>query len=66
MKLEDIGIAVVLAWALICSVIAVPLVSSASSWVLLVASGVLPPLVILRMWHPPSQAMPAIIGDVRT
>lgn len=63
MKLEDIGIAVVLAWALICGVIAVPLVSSASNWILLVASGVLPPLVILRMWHPPPQA--AIIGDVR-
>ena len=65
MKLEDIGIAVVLAWAFICGVIAVALVSSASSWVLVVASGVLPPLVILRMWHPPSQAVPAIIGDVR-
>ena len=65
MKLEDIEIAVVLAWALIWSVIAVPLVSSASSWVLLVASGVLPPLVILRMWRPVMRTVSASIRDAR-
>lgn len=65
MKLEDIEIAVVLAWALIWSVIAVGLASSASSWVLLVASGMLPPLLILRLWPPPPPMTPAIIPEAR-
>ena len=65
MKLEDIEIAVVLAWALIWGAIAVPLVSSVSNWVLLVASGVLLPLLILRMWRAPARTMPVSIRDAR-
>ena len=65
MKLEDMKIAVVIAWALIWSVIAVSLVSSASSWILLVGSGVLPPLMILRMWHPPARTVSASIREAR-
>ena len=65
MKPEDLEIAVVLAWALIWSVIAVALASSPSNWVLLVALGVLPPLLILRMWRPPLCTVPARIRDAR-
>jgi len=52
MKPEEMKMAAVIAWALIWSVIAVSLVTSVSSWILLVGAGVLPPLVIVRMWHP--------------
>jgi hypothetical protein len=55
---EGMMIAVVIAWALIWSVIAVSLVSSASSWFLLVGSGVLPPLM-MWMWHPAAQTVSA-------
>ena len=65
MKLEDMKIAVVIAWALIWSVIAVSLVSSASSWILVVGSGVLPPLMILWMWHPAARTVSARIREAR-
>lgn len=65
MKLEDLELSVVLAWALIWSVIAVALASSPSNWVLLVALGVLPPLLILRMRHPRLRTVPARIRDAR-
>ena len=58
MKLEDMKMAVVLAWAIVWSIVAVSLVSSASSWILLVGAGVLPPLVIARMWHPMMRTVP--------
>ena len=58
MKPEEMKMAVVIAWALIWSVVAVSLVSSVSNWILVVASGVLPPLMILRMWHPPARTVP--------
>jgi hypothetical protein len=63
MTLEQMKIAVVIAWALIWSVIAVSLVSSVSNWILVVGSGVLPPLMILRMWHPPARTVPATIRE---
>ena len=65
MKLEDMKIAVVIAWALIWSVIAVSLVSSASNWLLVVGSGVLPALMILRTWHAPAQTVSASIREAR-
>jgi hypothetical protein len=65
MTREDMKAAVVIAWALIWSVIAVSLVSSASSWILLVGSGVLPPLIILRMWHSPARTVPAVSREAR-
>ena len=65
MKLEDMKIAVVIAWALIWSVIAVSLVSSVGNWILVVGSGVLPPLMILRMWHPPARTVSARIREAR-
>ena len=39
-------------------------VRSASNWILLFGSGVLPPLMLLRMWHPPAQAMSESIREV--
>ena len=65
MKPEDMKVAVVIAWALIWSVIAVSLVSSASNWILVVGSGVLPALMILRMWHPSPRTVPAGIREAR-
>ena len=64
MTLGDMKAAVVIAWALIWGVIAVSLVSSASSWILVVGLGVLPPLMILRMW-PPARTAPAGIREAR-
>ena len=63
MTFEDMKIAVVIAWALIWSVIAVSLVSSVSTWILVVGAGVLPPLMILRMWHPPARTVFARIRE---
>ena len=63
MTLVDIKIAVVIAWALIWSVIAVSLVSSVSNWIVLVGAGVLPPLMILRTWHPPARTVYARIRE---
>ena len=63
--LEHMKIAVVIAWALIWSVIAVSLASSVGNWILVVGAGVLPPLMILRMWHPPGRAVPAGIREAR-
>jgi len=65
MALEEMKIGAVIAWAFIWSVIAVSLVSSVSSWILLVRSGVLPPLMILRMWHPLARTVPAGIREAR-
>ena len=61
----DMKTAVVIAWALIWSVIAVSLVSSASSWILLVGSGVLLPLIVLRLWHSPARAVPVVVREAR-
>jgi len=65
MNPEDMKVAVVIAWALIWSLIALSLVSSASSWFLLVGSGVLPPLMILWMWHPVARTVSARIREAR-
>ena len=60
MELQDMKTAVVVAWAIVWGVIAVALAGSASSWILLVGAGVLPPLVIVRMWHP---LAPAVVRE---
>jgi hypothetical protein len=65
MTLEDMKLSVVIAWALIWSVIAVSLVSSVSNWILIVGLGMLPPLMILRMWQPPVRAVTARIREAR-
>jgi hypothetical protein len=65
MKSEEMKMAVVIAWALIWSVFAVSLVSSVGNWILVVASGLLPPFMVLRMWHPLARLVPAGIREVR-
>ncbi len=62
---DDMKTAVVIAWALIWSVVAVSLVSVVSSWFLFVASGVLPPLMILWMWHPAARTVFASLREAR-
>ncbi len=65
MTFADMKIAVLIAWTLVWSVIAVSLVTSVSNWILLVGSGVLPPLMMLWMWHAPAQAVPVGIREAR-
>jgi hypothetical protein len=65
MRLEDMKLAVVIAWALVLGVVAISLVSSISSWILVVGSGVLPPLMLLRMWHPAVRPLPVGISEAR-
>ena len=65
MQLDHMKTAVAVAWVLTWGVMAVSLnVNSASSWILLVGSGVLPPLIFLRMWHPPARTMAGSIREV--
>ena len=63
MKSEEIKLAAVLAWTLVWGVIAVSLVSSVSGWLTVVGSAALPPLMILRLWRPRGQAVPAPIRE---
>jgi hypothetical protein len=63
MKLPEITIAVVLALAIICTVVAVSLLDFPANWLLAIGGGVLPLIVILRMWHPPLR--PAFARMVR-
>ena len=44
--------AVVLALAIVCTVVAVSLATSTGNWLLAVAWGVLPLLILLQMWRP--------------
>ena len=63
MTFAEMKIAGVLAWALIWSVIAVSFASSASSWILVIGSGVLPALMMLR-WRPPiAPAVPVAVRE---
>lgn len=52
MTLSETTIATVVALAIICTVVAVTLVNFTGNWLLAVAWGVLPLLILLRMWHP--------------
>jgi Cu/Ag efflux pump CusA len=57
--------AVIGTWVLACGVIGLLLsVSSATGWILLIGSTVVPPLVLLQMWRPPAQTMSESIRDV--
>ena len=50
MTFEHMKIAIVLSWAIICTVVAVSLVSSVGNWPLIVGLGVLPLLILT--WNP--------------
>ena len=65
MPFEDMKTAVVIAWAIVWSVIAVSLVTSFTSWIVVVGSGVLPAFVMMKMWHPLERTVPAIIREPR-
>jgi hypothetical protein len=57
--------AVIGAWVLACGVIGAWLnVSSATGWILLIGTAVVPPLMLLQMWRPPAQTMSESIRDV--
>jgi hypothetical protein len=57
--------AIVGVWVLGWTVMALFLnVRSATAWILLIIAGVLPPLVLLRLWRPPAQTMSESIRDV--
>jgi hypothetical protein len=65
MQREYMKTAIVGAWMLAWGVMALSVdVSSASSWILFVGSGVLPPLLLLRLWRQPGQTMSESIHDV--
>jgi hypothetical protein len=65
MQLEHMKTGVALGWVLTCGAMVVPLnVSSAADWILLIGLGVLTPLMLLRMWHPPAQALFEPIREV--
>ena len=64
MQPEHLKTTAVVAWVLAWGVMAVSFnVSSVTSWILLVGSGVLPPLMLLRMWHPTHQTVPGQIRE---
>jgi len=65
MKAVEIAMAIVIAWVLIWSVIAVSLASSATTWILVVGSGALPPLMILWLWHPSARPALARVRQAR-
>jgi hypothetical protein len=65
MPLDDIKLAVLIACAIVWTVIAGSLATSVSSWILVVGSGVLPALMMMWTWHPLMRTMPAIIRDAR-
>jgi hypothetical protein len=65
MELEHKKAAVVGGWVLGLGAIALSLnVSSLTGWLVIIALGVLPSLVLLRMWHQPVQTMSESIRDV--
>ena len=62
---ERMKTAIVGAWMLAWSVIALSVdVNTASGWIVLVASGVLPPLMLLRLWQTPTPTMSESIRHV--
>jgi hypothetical protein len=65
MQVEHVKAAVVGAWVLAWGVMALSIeLSSPSGWILLIGSGVLPPLMLLRLWRPPAQTTSESIRDV--
>lgn len=57
--------AVIGGWALGVGVVAVSLgLDSAAGWTLLAAVGLVPPLMLLRMWRQPAPTMSESIRDV--
>jgi hypothetical protein len=64
MQLEHKKTAIVGAWILAWIVMALLVDVNSTNWILLVGSGVLPPLVLLRLWRPPVQSTSESIREV--
>lgn len=65
MQPEHAKTAIIGGWALGVGAIAVSLnVDSAAGWMLLAAVGLVPPLLLLRMWRQPAPSMSQSIRDV--
>jgi hypothetical protein len=65
MTLEHAKIGVAGGWLLGWAAIALSVdPSSAIGWALLVGSGLLPPLMLSRMWNPPAQTLSESIRNV--
>jgi len=65
MKHEHLKAAVVGAWVLAWIVVASMVdVSSPTGWFVLVGSGVVPPLMLLRLWRPATPTMSEAIRDI--
>jgi hypothetical protein len=64
--LENMKTTIAVAWTLsVCVVALIANATSASSWTVFVALGVLPPLALLRLWNAPAQAMSESISPAR-
>jgi hypothetical protein len=65
MQLQHMKTAVAGAWVLGAGAIALSVnVSSASGWMVLIGLGVLPPLLLMRMWQQPVPTMSESIREV--
>ena len=65
MKLEHVKTAIVGGWVLALGAAAPSFgVSSATSWMLLVGLGLVPPIMLFRMWRQPAQTMSESIHEV--
>lgn len=65
MQLEHVKPAIVGGWVLGLAVVGLSVdVSSPSGWMVLAGLGLLPPLLLLRMWHQPAPAMSESIRQV--
>jgi hypothetical protein len=64
MQFEHTKVAIVAAWMLGWSVLALSAdVSSAASWIL-IGAAVLPPFMLMRLWQPPAQTTSESIREV--
>ena len=65
MQFEHMKILIVAGWLLSVSVVAVSLnVGSATAWLLLFGVGLLPPMMLFRVWRQPMQTMSESIHEV--
>ena len=65
MQLEHVKKAIVGGWVLALGAAAVSFgVGSPTGWMLLVGLGLVPPLMLFRMWHQPAQTISQSIHEV--
>jgi len=65
MQTEQLKTSIVAGWILVMVAIALSLnLGSATGWLLLVGIGLLPPLMLFRVWQQPAQTMSESIREV--